>query len=67
MADDDRTTTGEGKQALHGGADSDGRGVFTVGTVAAIGEKHGKFDRSLPSDTDSTNLSTVVGKDKYEY
>ena len=44
MADDDRTTTGEGKQVLHGGADSDGHGVFTVGTVAAIGEKHGKFD-----------------------
>ena len=44
MADDDRTTTGEGKQALHGGADSDGGGVFTVGTVAAIGEKYGKFD-----------------------
>jgi len=44
MANDDRTTTGESKPAPHGDANSDGGGIFAVGTVAAIDEKHGKSD-----------------------
>ena len=60
MANDDRTTTGESKPAPHGDANSEGGGIFAVGTVAAIGEKPGCVSDSISSRWETPEGQTPI-------